>query len=191
MAYSVKSLFVLRKPSVKRLYERIWTRVMLKAGCAAFIAAKTRSCVPEEALLAALLSEVGTLAILSALADGDEVLSNSTFFQLCREYSKPFGAVLLSKWEIDEQYISTLKYCGRWSYESGLSTLCLADVLSLALFSTIQKLNVNNNLPDINHLPAYQKLPSHLNSLTEETSMLTMVEENPKEIESLVGVLKG
>ena len=187
MAYSVKSLFVIRSPEIKKLYQNIWQRMMLKSSTAAFLATKVPGFQAEEVLLSSLLTEVGTLATLTAFSEFKEKPSQAVFFRLCREYAKAFGAVLLKKWELDERFITCLKNCGRWTVEEG-DDLGLTDILNLGLYSTVRQLSPKNNLPQLEKLPSFQKLPIHLKRLSDEGELL-IVQENRAEIDSIKRVL--
>lgn len=187
MAYSVKSLFTVRNPQVKQLYQTIWQRMMLKAGTSALIARYSKKIDADESLLAALLTEVGTLAILSTLANSDKVPDKKLFFQLCREYSKSFGAVMLKKWEVDPQFIDCLKYCGRWNHETE-GSFSVLDTINLGLYCTVRKLMPNNQLPPLGGVSSYKKLPIYINS-QDESLGLKLVKEKWEEVESITAVL--
>jgi HD-like signal output (HDOD) protein len=187
MAYSVKSLFTVRNPQVKQLYQTIWQRMMLKAGTSAVIARHSKKIDADESLLAALLTEVGTLAILSTLANSEKVPDKKMFFQLCREYSKSFGAVMLKKWEVDEQFIECLKYCGRWNFDSA-APFSVLDTINLGLYCTVRKLMPKNQLPPLESLSSYKKIPIYINA-RDDALGLKLVEQKWEEVEGITAVL--
>lgn len=187
MAHSVKSLFILRSAAIKNIYQQIWRRLMLKSAISSFLALKIQKTVPEEVMLAALLSEVGTLAILVALKDLPEFPANKTFYQLCRDYSKAFGALLLNKWKIDPNFIEVLKYCGRWSHAPG-GELSLLDLVNLGLYSTVKIVSPRNTLPALQGIPSYRKLAPPFNGLT-ESGELVIVAEHKGEIDGIQNLL--
>ncbi|WP_370980834.1 HDOD domain-containing protein [Agaribacterium sp. ZY112] len=183
MAYSLKSLFLIRRVELKKLYEQIWQRMMMKAAISSYLAKRTQLCDAEQALLTALLTEVGTLATLSAFAEIDGNLDNKVFFRLCREYAKSLGALLLRRWNIADDYELYLKSCGRWSLSVG-EDLQLIDLINLALHSSVTRLNSKNNLPKITSLPSYLKLEPQFRVLDEHGRLL-LVSANTAEIEQL------
>ncbi len=187
MAHSVKSLFILRSARVTKIYQQIWQRLMIKSGVSSFLALRTQSCIPEEVMLSALLSEVGTLAILSALKDQKYFPDNKTFYMLCREYSKAFGAILLSKWKIESRFIDVLKFCGRWRHNE-MGGLTMLDMVNLGLYSTVKIISPNNTLPVIDSIPSFQKLTPPFNAL-DDNGGLRMVSDNMGEIESIKKIL--
>ena len=187
MAYSVKSLFVFRSPDLKQLYQVLWQRMILKAGISAYIASRTSTLEAEEALLSALLTEVGTLATLSAFADIENKPKKADFFKLCREYAKIFGAVLLKKWQVSESFVECLKACGRWNYNAQ-TQLELIDVVNLGLYCAIKQLNPGNVLPPIEELPSFQKLPIEIKQI-DHLGSLQLVSANPDAVSEFIGIL--
>lgn len=188
MAYSVKSLFVISQPRLKELYKIIWQRMMLKAATSAFIALKAKRFTPEGVMLSALLSEVGTLATLSAFAEFEDQPERQVFFRLCREYAKVFGAVLLKKWQVNDQFIDSLKYCGVWNKDFG-TEISHTDLINLGLFCTVKKLSPKNKLPEIESLPSYKKLPERLKRISDDGSLMIVL-DNSEAISSIQAALK-
>lgn len=183
MSHAIKSLFLLSQPKLKALYKPIWERLMLKASIAAFLSQRVRREIPEEVLLAALLSEIGTLAMLSAFKDGENIPEKGVFFKLCREYSKGFGAVLLTKWRVETRFINVMKSCGHWK-TCHVGNLDMLDLVNLSLYATIKIITPNNSLPALTRLPCYQKLPYPYNSLDENGSLM-IIGQHIDEIEEL------
>ena len=66
MLHSIKSLFTLNHPQLSKLFKLSWQRMVLKASMSTFLAKYLGYKTPGHAMMAALLSEVGTLAVLSA-----------------------------------------------------------------------------------------------------------------------------
>ena len=187
MSYSVKSLFTLKQPAVKKIYSLVWERLQLKTSISMYLSQRLKKRLPEEVMLASLLSEVGTLSILSALKEEKTFPNNSIFYQLCREYSKAFGAVLLTKWQVGQEFIDVLKFCGRWN-KINEGQADLLDIINLGLFSTVKILSPNNPLPEISGIPSFKKLLSPFNEVDNDGN-LAIVSQNIDEIRSLTPML--
>lgn len=181
LAHSIKSLFVLRDHHLKTLYKQAWRRQTLKA-CMSFHLAKTiRFPVAEDAMVASLLSEVGTLTLLAALQNHD-VPAEQTYKILCQHYSKHLGAILLAKWGVAPIFMDVLRKTGAWTLNTG-SAIQLADVINLGLFHTIHYLKPQNDLMPIQELTAYKKLAPQYSMLKDKK--LFIVEENLQHIEAM------
>lgn len=162
MVHSIKSLFTLHSPAHKRLFMEVWGRLTLKASTCAMLARLLGHVAPEHALLASLLSEVGTLAVLSAFKDEVQIPSGELYYKLCREYSKSLGVIVLKKWSVDDEYIGVIRAAGNWSHHEE-AELGLIDLVNLALFHAIKERNAEADLPMLVELAAYRKLLPPLN----------------------------
>ena len=182
LAHSIKSLFILKDPQLKNLYKQTWRRQTLKACISYHLAKNLHLPNPDNALVASLLSEVGTLAMLVALQNYD-VPAEKTYLILCKHYSKYLGAVLLAKWGLDRSFTDILRQTGQWKMRFGTG-LQLIDVINLGLFHTIHHLSPANDLMPIQELAAFQKLAPPFNIIGKHQGLL-IVEENMRDIEKL------
>ncbi len=181
LAHSIKSLFVMRDHHLKALYKQAWHRQTLKACMSFYLAKAIRFPSPEDAMVASLLSEVGTLTLLAALQNHD-VPAEQTYKILCQHYSKHLGAILLAKWGVAPIFIDVLRKTGAWTLDTG-KVVELADVINLGLFHTVHRLSPNNDLMPIQELAAYKKLaPQHA---TLNDNKLSIVTENMAQIEAM------
>ena len=102
------------------------------------------------------------------------------FFDLCKEYSKSLGLVLLKKWNLQEDYVHVLRNIGQW-HQPSAGELNLLDIENLGLYHSIRVLENNPDLPPLNELAAYQKLDlahQHISS----NQQLTMISLRREEI---------
>ncbi|WP_233280178.1 HDOD domain-containing protein [Pseudomonas xionganensis] len=157
MAHSIKSLFTLHSPAHKQLFVEAWGRLVIKASTCAMLARLLSRITPEHALLASLLSEVGTLAVLSAFKDEAVIPSSELYYKLCREYSKPLSVIVLKKWAVDSEYIEVIRETGHWHFSRN-QRLDLLDLVNLALYHALKERHVDSPLPPLQELAAYQKI---------------------------------
>lgn len=183
LSHSIKSLFVLRDHHLKNLYKQAWRRQTLKACMSMYLAKTIHYPQPEDALVASLLSEVGTLTLLAAL-QGLNVPPEETYKILCKHYSKHLGAILLAKWGVSPVFVDVLHKTGQWKLQTS-SSLELIDVINLALFHTIHHTNPKNDLLPIQELSAFQKLSPQYTYLN-YSKRLRIVEDHMDDIELLV-----
>lgn len=183
MVHTVKSLFAIHSPQHKRLFVDAWNRVAFKASVSTFVAKETRAVPADHALLGSLLSEIGTLAVLSAFKKGQLVPDKETFVSLCREYSKSLGVIMLKKWNVDEEYIKVIRGAGEW-FVTDNKPFNLTDVINLGLYYSLKLRRAAKDLPPIITLSAYEKLAEPSNLLT-PTGDLEMIVNHTAEIRSL------
>ncbi len=181
MLHAVKSLFSGSTQAYTRLFAAAWDRLITKASVSALIAKKVGRVAPDYALLGSLLSEVGTLAVLSVFKSGDlPVPDRDTYVALCREFAKSLGIALLQAWEMDEEYIQLVRQVGNWQAAEHES-FGLIDVVNLGLYHSQKARMTASRLPPISHLVAYQKLADKHNAIT-DTNELELVVMNRDDI---------
>ena len=183
MVHTVKSLFAIQSLQHKRLFVEAWNRVAFKASVSTFVAKETRAVTPDHALLGSLLSEIGTLAVLSAFKKGKPIPDKENFIALCREYSKSLGVIMLKKWNVDEEYIQVIRGAGDW-FSANDKPFGLTDVVNLGLYYALKLRHAAKDLPPVITLSAYEKLPEASSILT-PTGDLQMIVDRTPEIKSL------
>ena len=188
MVHSVKSLFTLHNPAHKKLFLEAWERLVLKASCSAFLARLVGHVSPDQALLASLLSEVGTLAVLSAFKNAAEIPSAELYYKLCREYSKSLGVIVLKKWAVDDAYIKVIRHAGDWHHLER-AEVELVDLINLSLFHAIKLVGRTSDLPPLTELAAYAKLPAPLDFISDNGELSVLVSHRA-EIEAIAATLR-
>ena len=188
MLHAVKDLFRGNTQAYTRIFAASWDRLINKASMSALIAKKVGRVAPDYALLGSLLSEVGTLAVLSVFKSGDlPVLNSETYVNLCREFAKNLGIALLQDWKMDEEYLRLVKQVGNWQAGEN-EPFGLIDVVNLGLYHSLKARMTANRLPAITHLAAYQKLSAKHNAIT-DTNELELVVTNRDEIRAIADSL--
>lgn len=183
MTHSLKSLFINNNPKLRELFAISWKRQALKASMSRFIATKLRPRVADESFISSLLSEVGTLAIISSISGLKEVPDQRTYLALCRDYSKSLTTIILRRWNIDETYINVAKNCGVWEplEEYIPNPLTVLDMVNLALYHTVSLLKKDHTLPPLDQLAVYKRLPNEFRPL-DDRGLLRFVTQDLKEI---------
>lgn len=188
MLHSVRSLFVLRSSTMKKLLNHTWQRLILKTSLASFLAQRLDYRPMDEAQMATLLTEVGSLAVLSALIESNQAPDPKTYFQLCRHYSKSLGSVLLNKWNVDQSFVTVLKQSGDWGQTAG-DEIALIDIVNLSVYNTVLLTNKHAKLPPLESLAAFNKLPDS-DRRCRKPNQLVLVTENMKEIQAIVNTFR-
>ena len=188
MIHSVRSLFTLNSAEHKQLFMEAWHRLTLKASICALLARSIGRIPADHAVLACLLSEVGSLALLSAFKDDSLVPSAERYHKLCRAYSKSLGVMLLKKWAVCEGYMNIIRDVGNWTRQ-GERQVELIDLVNLSLYHTVKHTNPAADLPPINELTAYAKLAAPQDEL-DEHGCLCLVSQYWDEIQSITAALR-
>jgi HD-like signal output (HDOD) protein len=181
MVHSVKSLFSVHSVKHKRLFMEAWRRLALKASLSTYIAKQLhfKNVQPDNVLMAALLSEVGTLAVLSAFKNSEQTPDTPTYVALCREYARSLGSITLKQWQVDAQYLKVIQEIGNWTSDNS-GPPNLLDVINLGLYHSLKLSYTKNDLPPLTELTAYKKLEEPHNKMI--AGGLDMVMTNIQEI---------
>ncbi len=188
MLHSMRSVFSMSSRQARTLFAHTWRRLIVKLALAIFIVKRLRFQSGEHAQMVALLSEVGSLAVLSALIEQPQVPDEQTYFLLCRNYSKSLGSILLHKWNIDHAFIDVVKNMGNWetiALEPTNEPMSLLDIMNLALYYTVLLTDPQAELPALESLSFYQKLPKHLKDC-QKPNWLDWIADNKQEIQTIV-----
>ena len=188
MTHSIKSLFTLHSPAHKRLFVEAWGRLVLKASTSALLARLLGHVAPQHALLASLLSEVGTLAVLSAFRDASTPPNQELYGKLCREYSKSLGVIVLKKWAVNDEYIEVTRQAGNWQSTSS-PRIDLLDLVNLALYHALKERHADIELPPLQELAAYRKLLPPQNFIG-ENGELRLIIERREDIHAIADTLR-
>jgi HD-like signal output (HDOD) protein len=188
MLYSTRAMVVLKDPVSKKLFSHTWERLVVKTAIASFLSQKLGYRKLEQVQMAMLLTEVGSLSVLSAMIDSDEIPDTEIYFQMCREYSKSLGAMLLEKWNVDTGIINVSRQCGHWQ-ETWEDKLNLLDIANLALYYTVLLTVTDAKLPKLESLAAYKKIPSSMCDCS-KPNWLSLITENEDEIMEIANSFK-
>ncbi len=188
MLHAVKKLFTGNTQAYTRIFAASWDRLINKASMSALIAKKVGRVAPDYALLGSLLSEVGTLAVLSAFKTGTlGVPDRETYISLCREFAKSLGIALLQHWEMDDEYVQLVRQVGNWQAAEH-EPFGLIDAVNLGLYHSLKLRMTATRLPPISHLIAYQKLADKHKPIT-DTNELELVVMHRDDIRAIADSL--
>lgn len=188
MVHSIQSLFTLHSAAHKKLFLEAWERLILQACICAFLASRASHIQPEQALLASLMSELGSLAILSAFKE-DAVPSRELYLELCREYSKSLGIILLRKWAVDAELVEIVRHSGDWSERSTDYHMELIDLVNLARYHRLKGFDHVSDLPPLQSLTGFGKLLPPYNQL-DINGGLQLISVHRQEIDALAEMLR-
>ncbi len=168
--HCVRSLFTTRSQSLRKSFTAAWKRMAFKACMSQFIATHLYFRPKDEAFIAALLSEIGRMGIISAFKATTRVPSPEGFEQLYNSYSQSVGRIMLHNWGMDKDYIDITQLCGQWDKTTNSNNpknrLSLLDVVNLAHYHTDQQMNPSAKRIPLQDIAAYKKIPSKLNAIS-------------------------
>lgn len=188
IVHATRVLFSTQGQAYTRLFTESWDRLVQKASTSSLIAKQVGRVLPEYALLGSILSEVGTLTVLWAFKHAKvPVPAHDDYVSLCREYAKNLGVALLTKWEMEEDYIKLIRQVGNW-FAGEDEPFGLVDVVNLGLYHSLKAQMTPRRLPPLTNLSAYHKLSDKHNAIT-DTNELELVVMHRDDIRTIADSL--
>jgi HD-like signal output (HDOD) protein len=169
VSLSIKHTFTSHSPIIKKFLQLIWKRSVYVSGIAYVLASLTKQVNPEEALLAGLICDIGTIPFLTFAANlPSDYFSRKDLELALPHVSGPVGSNILQNWEFPVQFIEVAQFSTDWFHSSG-NTLDLTDIVLLSRLHSAIGSPGNDELPLITSIPAASKLEN--TSLTPENSL--------------------
>ena len=174
MAHALRSMFVTKSPVLGTLMKQTWQTSARLAAVSAVLAGYCPHVAPERALLAGLLQDIGVLPILNVLKRFDQQITDDAQIRGAIErYAAQVGMVLLMQWDFENDMIEVARSRCSWFRDHELAG-DLADVILIARLHANSIWDKNEELPRIDEVPAFTRLP--LGDLSPEGSLECLLE---------------
>ena len=169
ISLSVSGIFKTNSPLIKKYLDEIW-KESLSISIISFVLANiTKQVKPEEALLAGLICNIGTVPFLSFAANCPKNYYTEADIERSLPYIKgPVGYKILHDWGFVEDYLQIPLYGDDW-YQNNSEQLNLTDIVVLSRLHNKIGQKHASELPVITSIPAASKLKNF--SLSPEFSL--------------------
>jgi len=187
MSLGLKQLFKCQDAKISAAMHKVWKRSLYISSLSTILAEEVGSINPDDALLAGLLCDIGIVPLLSFAADYQgEQPSLTDIKQAIPYFRAPLGQLLLTQLGFAEELTQMPFQSENWYYQHEDSQLNLIEIVILAKLHSYFGLKEADNLPCINTIPAYSKLPD--NQLSSDLSLSILRQAN-KRIKMLMAEL--
>lgn len=188
MVFTVRNLFKTDTPAIKNLMKSFYRHsIQVSAMCYA-IAKLQNKLIPEHALLAGLLHDIGVIPILNYASKLS--LNNEALHDLRRvvEKLKPLvGGMILRQWGLEDSFICATEKAEDW-YRDNTPELQYCDLVIIAQLHKSIRSQVYGDLPELESVPVFRKIDvcSHIEDCSQK-----ILEIAHEEIAELMEVLHG
>lgn len=166
---SINRIFKTTSPLIKKYLDELWKESLSISIISFVLAAITKQVNPEEALLAGLICNIGTIPFLSFAANFPKEYCTEADIELALPYIKgPVGYKVLRDWGFVEDYLQIPLYADDW-YQNNSEKLNLTDIVVLSRLHRKIGKKLLSELPVISSIPAASKLTNF--SLSPELSL--------------------
>lgn len=174
ISLAMKQIYQATSDVLDEHFRRSWNTAVEVAAICRMLATTVPGVNPEQALLAGLIHNIGTLPILVKAEDDDDLFNNSEALQqVIDELQSRVGALILETWNFGDSMTDVVKHAYNFSYdhEGGAN---LVDLVQIAL---LQGGHITDDI-DWANVPAFSKL-----GMDTEVNVVE-IEENQEIIES-------
>ncbi len=159
MGISLKQLFRCQNPQLMEKMQSLWKNSLYISSLSFVLAQENGTVNPEDALLAGLVSDIGTIPVLHFAEQNPNEYPNLDVLESAIPFlSPPVGSLVLHTLGFTPELASIPKYAEDWFYESDGDKLSLVDIVILAKLHSYFGTHRAKEIPYMNSIPAYTKL---------------------------------
>ena len=171
VSFSLKDVFK-GSPELKPYFLSAWQHSVEVSSIAMVLGRmiKLPYLTPDELMLAGLLHDIGVIAALAFMADrADLISSEAKILSTVDILRGPAGEAVLKQWHFPDDFVDAAKYAKDWQRSHPLKA-DVCDVVQIAkLHSYLRHKKKIIDLPRIDSIPAFSKLP--LGEITPELTI--------------------
>ncbi len=159
VSFSLRQVFSCRCKHIMKYMDQTWKESLLLSCLSFILAEESGQYNPEEALLAGLVADIGTIPFLSFVAKLPKEFHNTDEVrQAIPAVRGVIGALVLRDWNFDETFIEAASHSHDWFHHHP-GPLNLTDIVVLSrLHYRLGQKKRRVSLPPITSIPAASKL---------------------------------
>lgn len=155
LSFTVRHLFSSGSPLLKDAMTDAWQRSIEVGAIAYVLARRLGDYLPEEAMLAGLLSNIGVISVLNYLGNYPDIYQDPKRLQAAiNELKAEVGGIVLERWSFPEDAILCARHCEDWQRENDAK----ADMCDLILVATLHALIGKVKIPQLDTVPAFNRV---------------------------------
>ncbi|KAF1072809.1 MAG: hypothetical protein GAK45_00083 [Pseudomonas citronellolis] len=132
LGFSVRNLYIGKEPILQQLFRARWKAAQERAAYSALLAQYTRVTEADDAILAGLLQDVGSLPLLAELELWPDYPRDAqSLHSLCEQLSADIGVLILTVWKLPAPTIESTRQRSNWQREHD-GPADLADLVQVA-----------------------------------------------------------
>ncbi|WP_263146825.1 HDOD domain-containing protein [Pseudomonas sp. RIT-PI-AD] len=154
LGFSVRNLFISKELPLQKVFRARWKASLERAAYCACLAARGNLVNVDDALLAGLLQDIGSLPLLAELERWPEFPRDEPALQaLCNELSGPVGVVILTAWKQTPAMVEVARQRTDWARQHPV-----ADLADLVQVASLLQWQPPASAPPVLQSPAFQRL---------------------------------
>lgn len=181
-AFAMKAVFNAKSPLIRKKMQDLWAHSSYVAAISAVFAHKTPGFDPDRAMLAGLIHDIGIVPILTYADKHPDILTNpKDLVETVKKLRVEIGIQIIRKWDFPSDFEAVITHAEDW-YRDGGETADYCDIVMIAqLHSFIGKIDIKK-MPQMDQLPAYQKLVSGRLDIDQSINILDQAKDEIEHI---------
>jgi HD-like signal output (HDOD) protein len=158
VSLAMKQIYQATSDVLDDYFRKCWNDSVEVAAISRMLSTTVSGLNPEQALLAGLLHNIGSLPILVMAEDDDDLFQDpAALGDIIWELQGRVGALILTNWSFPEPMIEVVRECHNFSYNRPGGTPAFVDLVQVALLQ-------GNHVPakflptDLTKVPAFAKM---------------------------------
>jgi len=132
LGFSVRNLFISKELPLQQVFRSRWKSAVERAAFCACLAPRTGITSVDDALLAGLLQDIGSLPLLAELERWPQYpRQHSSLQELCETLSGPIGCVVLTAWKQPRTVVDVARYRNDWGRQTDAAAQ-ITDLVQVA-----------------------------------------------------------
>lgn len=184
--FTVKELFRAKHAVTRKRMEELWNHSIEVAAVCYTLAKESGAADPEQALLAGLLHDIGSIPILTyAEAYPGLLESAAELSKAVKEFRAEVGGIILQRWGFEDNMINAIKEADAWKRDHD-GPADLADIVVVAQLHLMILQRSGEELPALEDIPAFRRLSPGDQSAEKSLAMLQLAHAQVEETRHLL-----
>ncbi|MEE8060045.1 MAG: HDOD domain-containing protein [Pseudomonadales bacterium] len=185
-SFAVLTLFNTNSPVFKEHMTKLWKQSVEVAAYSYVLAKHLLTFNEEEALLAGLIHTIGEMIVLTYAERFYDLSTDENHLEKAIiNLRGPLGEMVLSKWDFNKQLITVARDSGNWMRESDTEEFDYCDLVQVATLYAAQDSEDSSSLPEMNSVPAFNKLKNRQLTSEQTTAIIKEAKEQIAELRQI------
>ncbi len=185
-SFAVLGLFKTDSHMFKDHMTKLWQQSVEVAAYSYVLAKQLPTFNEEEALLAGLLHTIGEIVVLTYAERFYDLSTDENHLNMAiANLRGPLGEMVLVKWDFNEELIKVARDSANWMRESDEDEFDYCDLVQVAMIYAVQGNEDNHALPEMNTIPAFNKLKKRQLSTEQTTEIIEQAQEQISELRQI------
>ncbi|MDO3723067.1 HDOD domain-containing protein [Marinobacter sp. chi1] len=187
--FAMREVSTAQPPALKSAMEQLWRHSREVAALCWVLADQIAGLNPEEAMLAGLLHDIGSVPVLvHSERHANLCKEESLLAKVVRELRGDVGASVLESWSFPSAFVESARHAEDWQFECREESPQLVDVVIVAQMHSMIGSHQGAQLPPFTEVPAYRRLGALGLNASKSLQLLTEARARVEDVQQLLSI---